>query len=202
MLKIVRISEPVLPPNGTLVAFTAQTVDYDKNTKPKQIYVVPLDGGVPSSIARDGTDNERPRWSPDARLVYFVSNRSGSSQIWSMEPDGGRAHQITKISTEAGGIVVAPDGKKIIFLSSVYPECGSDDNCNKDAIDAEAKSKVKARIYTSLLYRHWTEWQTRRRQHLMVINTDGTGLKDLTPGTRDVPPFSLGGPDDYGFLPI
>ena len=35
----------------------------------------------------------------------------------------------------------------------------------------------------------------------MAIGVDGGGLKDLTPGTRDVPPFSLGGPDDYDISP-
>jgi hypothetical protein len=56
---------------------------------------------------------------------------------------------------------------------------------------------VKARSYTTLLYRHWTEWQTKRRSHLMVVDVAGGPVKDLTPGDRDVPPFSLGGPDDY-----
>src|SRR5713101_6878519 len=201
MLKIARISEPALSPDGRLVAFTVQTVDLEKNTKPKQIYLVPLYGGPPRQITQEGTDNERPRWSPDSRQIYFVSDRGGSSQIWSMDADGARALQITRLATEAGGILVSPDGHKIVFLSSVYPECGSDDACNKQKLDADARSKVKARIYTSLLYRHWSEWQSHRRQHLMVINADGTGLKDLTPGSRDVPPFSLGGQDDYAISP-
>ena len=96
--------------------------------------------------------NERPRWSPDSRQIYFVSNRGGSQQIWVMDADGSHSRQITHLSTEAGGVLVSPDGKKIVFLSSVYPECGADDACNKRKLDEEAKSKVKARIYTSLLY--------------------------------------------------
>ncbi len=201
MLKIARISEPVLSPDGTTVAFTVQTVDLEKNTKPTQIYTVQLNGGFPRQITRDGTQNERPRWSPDSKEIYFVSNRDGSSQIWSMNLDGGNAREITHLSTEASGILVSPDGKKIVFLSSVYPECGSDDQCNRNKLADENKSKVKAHIYTELLYRHWTEWHGNRRQHLMSMNADGTGLKDLTPGTRDVPPFSLGGPDDYAIAP-
>jgi Tol biopolymer transport system component len=201
MLQIGRISEPVLSPDGKLVAFTVQTIDLEKNTKPKQIYTVGLSGGSPRLITSEGADNERPRWSPDSKQIYFVSNRDGSAQIWAMNADGAGARQITHLSTEAGGILVAPDGQKIVFQSSVYPECGADDRCNKNKLDDENKSKVKARIYTSLLYRHWTEWQSKRRQHLMAINTDGTGLKDLTPGSVDVPPFSLGGPDDYTISP-
>ena len=158
MLGLSRVSEPALSPNGRQVAFTVQTVDIERNIKPKQIYVVTVTGGTPLQLTRDGTDNERPRWSPSSELIYFISDRGGSSQVWVMDSAGGHARQITHLSTEAGGLLVSPDGKKLVFESSVYPECGADDKCNKDKMDAEAKNKVKARIYTSLLYRHWTTW--------------------------------------------
>ncbi len=201
MLKLARINEPVLSPDGAQIAFTVQRVDLDKNTKPTDVYVVPVQGGAPRQLTLEGTSNERPRWSPDSKQIYFVSNRSGSSQIWSMNADGSNAHPVTKFAAEAEGILVSPDGKKILFLSSVYPECGADDACNQRKLDEESKSKVKARIYTSLLYRHWTEWQGARRRHLMVMNADGTEIKDLTPGSTEVPPFSLGGQDDYAISP-
>ena len=201
MLGLSRVSEPALSPNARQVAFTVQTVDIEKNIKPKQIYVVTVTGGTPLQLTRDGTDNERPRWSPSSELIYFISDRGGSSQVWVMDSAGGHARQITHLSTEAGGLLVSPDWKKLVFESSVYPECGADDKCNKDKIDAEAKNKVKARIYTSLLYRHWTTWETKRRQHLLVVDADGSNAKDLTPGPHDVPPFSLGGPDDYTISP-
>ncbi len=41
---------------------------------------------------------------------------------------------------------------------------------------------MKARVYTELLYRHWTAWQSRRRSHLLVIPVAGGAAKDLTPG--------------------
>ena len=201
LLKIQRISDPALSPNGRLVAFTVTTPDVVKNTKPEQIYVVGMEGGTPRQLTLDGTVNERPRWSPDSRQIYFVSNRGGSSQIWVMDADGRNARQVTRLSTEASGELVSPDGKKLVFQSSVYPECNEDDVCNKRALDAEAQNKAKVRIYTSLLFRHWTEWQGKRRQHLLSMNVDGTDVKDLTPGVRDVPPFSLGGPDDYAISP-
>jgi len=201
MLKLARISEPVLSPDGAQVAFTVQTVDLDKNTKPSQIYVVPVQGGAPRQLTSEGISNERPRWSPDSKLIYFVSNRGGSSQIWAMNADGSNARQVTKFAAEAEGILISSDGKKIVLLSSVYPECGADDACNQRKLDEDSKSKTEARIYTTLLYRHWNAWQSARRRHLMVVNTDGTGLKELTPGPNEVPPFSLGGQDDYAISP-
>jgi dipeptidyl aminopeptidase/acylaminoacyl peptidase len=201
MLKLARIGEPVLSPDGMQVAFTVQTVDLEKNSKPAQIYSVPVQGGSPRQLTTEGTSNDRPRWSPDSKQIYFVSNRGGSSQVWVMNADGSGARTVTKFAAEAGGILISADGRKIVFLSSVYPECGADDACNQRKIEEESKSKLKARVYTSLLYRHWTEWQGARRQHLMAMNADGSEIKDLTPGPNQVPPFSLGGQDDYAISP-
>lgn len=207
LLRIQRIGEPALSPDGKWVAYTVTTPDLSTNTRPKQIYVVPVLGGVPRQLTREGDDNERPRWSPDSRQIYFISNRSGTSQVWVMDADGAHPRLITRLSTEAAGLLVSADGKKLVFQSSVYPQCGPsaggafDNACNQRNLDADAKAPSKARIYNSLLYRHWTEWQTRRRQHLLVANTDGTEIRDLTPGIHDVPPFSLGGPDGYVISP-
>jgi len=201
MLQIARVSDPQLSPDGRTVAFTVQTVDLDKNTKPAQIWTVPADGGAAVQITHDGTHNERPRWSPDSTRIAFVSNRSGSSQIWIMNADGSQPKQITAVATEADGVLFAPDGKKLVFTSSVFPACGADDECNRKRIDEAKNSKVQARSYTTLLYRHWTDWQSERRSHLLSINVAGGPATDLTPGNRDVPPFSLGGPDDYAISP-
>src|SRR5580692_7759831 len=75
MLRLWRVGEPALSPNGKQVAFTVQTADVEKNIKPKQIYVVQVAGGSPVQLTHDGNDNERPRWSPDSELIYFISDR-------------------------------------------------------------------------------------------------------------------------------
>jgi dipeptidyl aminopeptidase/acylaminoacyl peptidase len=201
MMSLKRIADPQISPDARWVAFSVQTVDLGSNKKPTQIWSVPLDGGAPRQITQDGDDNERPRWSPDSHRIAYVSNRSGSSQIWLMDPDGSNAKAVTNFAAQADGVLFSPDGKNLLFTSNVYPECGADDACNKKNLDADAASKVKARIYTELLYRHWTQWQTRRHSHLLVTPVSGGAPIDLTPGTRDVPPFSLGSPDDYDISP-
>ncbi len=201
MMELKRISDPQISPDGHWVAFTVQSVDMAANQKPAQIWTVPLDGGSPRQITHDGSSNTRPRWSPDSRRIAYISDRAGSSQIWLMDPDGGNAKQVTFLSTEADGVLYSPDGRNLLFTSSVYPECGADDACNQRNLSADKSSKVKARIYAELLYRHWTQWQGRQRSHLLVIPAAGGPAKDLTPGPLDVPPFSLGGPDDYDISP-
>jgi dipeptidyl aminopeptidase/acylaminoacyl peptidase len=200
LLTLARVDDPQVSPDGRMVAFTVQTVDLAANQKPAQIYVVPIMGGQPLRITNAGTVNERPRWSPDSKQIAFISDRGGSSQVWLIAPDGTGARPVTSVSTDAGGVLYSPDGKNLVFTSEVFPDC-PDDACNKRKIEAEKNSKVEARIYDSLLYRHWTRWQSKRRSHLFAVPVTGGTPKDLTPGDRDVPPFSLGGPDDYTISP-
>ena len=199
MMKLGRAGEPALSPDGKTVAYSVRTVDMDANRSRPQIFVVPVAGGEAKAITTEG-NNERPRWSPDSRRIAFVSTRGGNAQLWLMDADGANPKQVTNMATEAAGVVFSPEGKHLLFTSDVYPDCPSD-TCNKDRLEAGQKSKVKARVYTGLLYRHWNEWQTARRRHLFVIPVDGGSARDLTPGNRDVPPFSLGGPDDYAVSP-
>src|SRR5579871_1970721 len=96
LLQIQRISEPALSPDGKQVAFTVQTVDMDKNSKSKQIWIVPLSGGTARPLTQalsDGANNERPRWAPNSRDLYFISDRAGSAQIWTMNSEGRNARQ-------------------------------------------------------------------------------------------------------------
>ena len=211
MMQIARIDEPQLSPDGKLVAFTVATIDLPGNAKPTQIYVVPLDDGTPLKLTTEGSSNTRPRWSPDSKRIFFVSNRKDQSQIWSMNSDGSDQKEITTLPTAADGVLVSPDGKLILFTSAVYPSCAPataipgvdyDAACNKAAADQQAASKMHARVFTSLLYRHWTQYEGKRRQHLLIQAADGTGkIRDLTPGDLNVPPFSLGGPEGYVFSP-
>jgi len=217
MARLARIDDPQVSPDDKWVAFTVRTVDLPNNTIPSQIYVVPVEGGTPQRITNDGASNSRPRWTPDSKRIFYVSNRpntsqiAGSSQIWSINPDGTDARPITNVPTGADGVTISPDGNLILYTSAVYSACEPpnaasgvdyDAACNKSNVDKEAANKVKARVYTSLLYRHWNEYSGVRRRHLLIQTLNSTGkIRDLTPGDRDTPPFSLGGPDGYMFSP-
>jgi len=201
MMKVRRISEPSVSPDGSAVVFTVGVVDIEKNSQARQLWLVPLAGGTPRQVTTEAR-NTSARFSPDSKKIAWISTKSGTAQVWIMDQFGADARQITRLSTEADGVIWSGDGKTLVFTSDVYPECNADDACNARKLDAESKSKVKARTYTTLLYRHWTEWRGKRVKHLMAVSADGGTVKDLTPGSKfDVPPYSLGGGGNYAVSP-
>ncbi len=241
MMKLKRVGEPEVSPDGKWVIFSVVDVDLAANTKTPHIWIVPLGGGqekagVPhvSPNLRDvGSDEreiiaeqdaDRPRWSPDGKRFAFLSTKEGGSQVWIADFDGAAGtvssvHQFTNIATEASGELWSPDGKNILFTSDVYPECdgapAQEDACNAKKLKEAEESKVKAQIFTHLLYRHWNAYKEGKRTHIFVnpvpqvdssggyerLSTFAVIPRDLTPGDYDAPVFSVGGQDDYAFSP-
>jgi dipeptidyl aminopeptidase/acylaminoacyl peptidase len=196
LLKVRRVSDPQVSPDGRQVAFAIGDVKVDDNRVVNHIYVVPLMGGEPKQFTSGAGSATSPRWSPDGKRIAYVTG----GQIWTMDADGSDKDQVTKISTGAGGPVWSPDGKWIAFTSEVYPDC-NDDPCNQRKDEAAEKSKVKAHITDRLLFRHWNEWRDLKRTHVFVISSKGGTARDLTPGDFDAPPYAVAGEIDYSFSP-
>lgn len=205
MLKLKRVADPQLSPDGKFVAYTVTDVSLEKNNRVNHIYLVPTAGGQPLPIVRSDKAEDTPRWSADGRRLAFLSSRDGSSQIWvaAVGADGipGEPKKLTSIASEAGSVVWSPDGKWIAFASDVYPGCSTNE-CNETKLKEFGARKSKARVFDHLMFRHWTTWKEGTFSHVFVVPTDGSAApRDVTPGEADVPPFSLGGPDDYAFSP-
>ena len=192
MIKMHRIAEPQISPDGKWVAYTVATPDMDANRNATNIWMVSTSGGAPQQLTQSGRDSS-PVWSPDGKTLAFLSSRGGDSQVYLLPLEGGEAQRLTKLSTGADIVKWSPDRKTIAFTSSVYPDC-KDDDCNSKRDAEKEKNKVKAHVAEQLLYRHWNEWSEGKRAHLFVVPADGSAApRDLTPGANyDVPPPPLG----------
>jgi len=200
MMKLKRVGDPQVSPDGKWVIFSVVDVDLEANTKTPHIWIVPLSptqgpstpqnaspsANHPAPVGMTGEreiiadqDGDRPRWAPDGKRFAFISTKEGGSQVWIAEFDGAGTvtgvHKLTSIVTEAGGELWSPDGKNILFTSDVYPNCTFDDRgeamCNKVTLDAAQNGKVKAQIFDHLLYRHWNAYKEGKRTHIFVVST-------------------------------
>jgi dipeptidyl aminopeptidase/acylaminoacyl peptidase len=206
MMALERIGGPAISSDGKWVLFAAVDVDLQANKRTTHLWVVPVAGGDSRQLTFDPAGESGGHWSPDGKKFLFISSRGGSSQVWVADFDStsgivmGEPRKITNISTEADGAIWSPDGKNIVFVSEVYPECTTD-ACNKSKDEEHANSKVKAMVFTRLFYRHWNHYTSLKRSHLFLVPAEGGIATDLTPGDHDVPPFSLGGQDNYAISP-
>src|SRR5437667_7208484 len=227
MMALKRVGAPVPSPDGKWVVFDCEDVDLAANTKISHLWIVPASGGESRRLNPTPNHDERPRYSTDGKRLIWTSKATDPTRIWMCDFDSqaglllGKPHQVTSISTGADGAIWSPDGKNIVFVSAVYPDC-KDEACNKQRDEELKKSKVKAKIFSRLFYRHWNAFTEFKRSHLFVIPAEAvvaavvptaepnvqalgtsasTTPRDLTPGDHDVPPFHLGGQDTYAISP-
>jgi len=217
MMKMKRLGETAVSPDGKWLAYSVTTVDLEQNTKTPELWIQAIappagsgpnsESSVPMKIAVAQAHDGGVQFAPDGKRILFLSNRGGSEQIWIADFDAAtgataNAKKLTSISTEAGDAIWSPDGKAILFTSAVYPDCPAitatdgvtGDKCNADRDAAQAASKVKAQIFTHLLYRHWDHFTGDKRTHLFLAAVGTGAVRDLTPNdAHDVPPFSLEG---------
>jgi dipeptidyl aminopeptidase/acylaminoacyl peptidase len=219
MMNLKRIGDFTISPGGLWVTFSAVDVSLADNTKQSHLWIVPFAGGQSRRLTEPGPGAEdRLRFSPDGKQVLYTAVRNGISQLYvqPFHPETGTLisspRPVTSLSTGADGGIWSPDGQQILFLSAVWPHC-HDEACNRAKDEAAEKSPVKAKLFNQLLYRHWNAYDNGKRSHLFLTavscpresalsrETLPCPARDLTPGNHDVPPFSLGGQDQYQFSP-
>ena len=220
MMKMKRLGETAVSPDGKWLAYSVTTFDLSQNTKTAELWVQAIapssgTGSEPQRMAVAQPGDGGPQFAADGHSVLFLSGREGGQQVWlaDFDPATGatsNAKKLTAISSEADNALWSPDGKSIVFTSAVYPDCpaittadfetGNKCNAGRDA--ALASSKVKAQIFTHLLYRHWNHYTGDKRSHLFLVSVESGAMRDLTPNDpHDVPPFSLGGGGGFAFAP-
>lgn len=192
-----RIGTADLSPDGSKIVFSLTSFSYDLNKGNSDLYIINSDGTGLKALKNTEKGESGPKFSPDGKKIAYVMG----SQIWLTNVEGSGEEQITSHHTGASGVVWSQDGKKMLFVSSVYPDC-ADQECNKKKDEDAEKSKVKASVYTELMYRHWDDWRGDKRSHLFLLDLATKEMTDLTPFSKfDVPPIALGSAKDYSFSP-
>ena len=210
MLQMDRLGAPYPSPDGQWIAFTVRSWDAASNQTTTNLWLASTDGATLRQLTTtQGKSNFSPAWSPDSRTLAFVSNRSGSQQIWTISLEGGEARQLTTLPVEVDNLRWSPTGDHIALSAEVYPDADMATTAQRDK--AKADDPVKAMKFDRLFIRHWDTWEDGKRSHIFALpvkhnDKDGwttTGVPtDLMKGVdADCPSKPFGGAEEFAWSP-
>ena len=171
-------------------------------TRNADIWLVPLAGGEPRRLTSDNPKSDTRRASaPTAGASPSSRRATAASQVCVLELAGGEPRKLTVARRrKPAAFVWLDDGTTLLVTADVYPECGADDACNSEEAGGRRQALERARLRRAALpplghlgrrpAQPPASWSARRR----------AARATSRPATRDVPAFSLGGPDDYARL--
>jgi dipeptidyl aminopeptidase/acylaminoacyl peptidase len=99
LAKVERIGGFEVSPDGKWIAYAVGTPVIAENRVKSAIWLAPAAGGAPRPLTSGDKRDSDPAFSPDGRRVAFLSNRDGSSQIWTIGLSGGEPSKATSFRT-------------------------------------------------------------------------------------------------------
>lgn len=186
---IKRVASPTLSPDGALACAPVTSFDMEKNEGSTELWLFPTGlAGKPGVRARRLTAGDKdsdPKWSPDGRSIAFTAKRKDDDepQIYLIAPDGGEATRLTTLSTGCAAIKWFADGKRIAFVSWVWPDLSTDAEQGKRKKERK-DDKVKAHVTERAEFRFWDHWLTDGREPRVFVCDVATGrCRDALAGT-------------------
>jgi dipeptidyl aminopeptidase/acylaminoacyl peptidase len=216
MVRMERISDAAVAPDGKHIAYTQRTTDMEANKGRTSVWMLDTGkrGATPLRLTDGGPNSNSPEWSKDGKFIYFLSNRSGTMQVWRISSAGTGPRgdtpvpdstQVTNLPLDVGSFRVSPKSDRILVSVEVFPDC-ADLACTKQRLDAAAHAPASGVLYKQLFIRHWDAWSDGRRSQVFALGLNDSGAAQGTPvnltgGIGDVPGKPFGGREDYAFSP-
>jgi dipeptidyl aminopeptidase/acylaminoacyl peptidase len=208
MVSMERVGSPAVSPDATRVVYTVRDTDLAKNRGHTELWMVDLRAAnpVPQRLTSNAASSSDPEWSASGDAVYFLSSRSGSSQVWRLPVNGGEATRVTDLALDVDNFRVAPNGERIALSMAVFRDC-PDLACTKTRLEKPAQDKTSGKVYDRLFVRHWDTWSDGRNAVLFSAPLDSTGRVSTVPVSLsgsldgDVPSKPFGDREEYRFSP-
>ena len=202
-----RLSAVAASPDGMMLAYQLRETDLEANKGKTDLYILKLGttGAQPVMFASKPDKNEHdPAFAPDGKSIFYISNESGSDQIWRYDISSATTTQASNFKTDVSGFEISPDGLKFAIWGDIARNC-MEFGCAKDG-DTSKPGPGTGREYDQLMTRHWDQWETPgnySRVFTVVLRPDG---KLGTLGTAmdgdlvgDAPSKPFGGGDEISW---
>ena len=159
-----QIQTMVVSPDGTSLVYGLKK---GINSADNHLYIKDIATDKVRQLTSHKKAESNVKYSSDGKSLYFLSARSGSSQIWQLMLNGGEAQQITDLPLDINGFIVANDEKSFALEITVKPGC-TDFECTLAAQTQDKNNKYNVRVFDQLMVRHWDTWNTPYKNHLFI----------------------------------
>jgi dipeptidyl aminopeptidase/acylaminoacyl peptidase len=112
------VGECELSPDRASLAYVVTTLDEESNAYRGSIRVIPSAGGTPRQLTQATARDGAPRWSADGVALFFLSDRSGSTQLWRIDAGGGQPTAMPMVPGNASDFAVSPDGVHVAIVTT------------------------------------------------------------------------------------
>ncbi len=208
MLSLHRVGAPAVSPDGKWAVFSVSTPDLAANKSRTDLWLKQLASADAARrlTSHDAADSS-PQWAADGKSVYFLSSRSGSSQLWRISVNGGEAEQVSNYPLDISAYKLAPDNAQILLSFEVFADCDTL-ACTADR-EKQAK-QGSGQKHERLFVRHWDTWKDGHLAQLFIdtLNLDKQGSgktanapRQLAKIDADVPSKPSGGDEEFTFSP-
>src|SRR5689334_8520731 len=115
LMTVDRLSDPRISPDGRYVIYARRVADYEGNKATTELWLVDLNDRAPAPVKLPASEGgaSSARWSADGKSIYYMSSRSGSSQVWRTDLVSRNSTKVTDLPFDVGSYRVSPDGKTL-----------------------------------------------------------------------------------------
>lgn len=176
-----RLGPPSLSPDGAQAVAAVTRYSMEDNVGRSTLWLMSTLGGQPRPLTQAGEKDGQPRWSPRGDLIAFVAKREQQAhkdeqpQLYLIAPDGGEARRAAQVPTGVEAFRWLPDGRRLVFVSWVWPALKGMKAQAKALADQRARQE-SGYATDQTQYRYWDHSLPEGREpqlHLLTPGTDG-----------------------------
>lgn len=190
-----RVGTPTVSPTGEKIIYGISYYSVEQNKSHHTINIMNADGSEKALLTTTAANETGATWIKGGSKIAFLSNESGSNQVWEMNPDGSGRKQLTNSSSDIEGFLFSPCETKVILVKRV--------KIKETTADQHPDLPLsKGIVINDLMYKHWDEWITDA-PHPFIATFDGNSIdegSDLLEGTAyDCPNRPFGGTEQLAW---
>ncbi len=175
LYKVKNVSSPVLSTSGEKIAYTVSESELPTGKTNTIVYIMNTNGSSLVNVSEKIPGASSPFWSSTDEL--YLMNKG---QVYKYSLETNESLQVTDFYAGVSDPILSNDGRYLAFTAELFPECGTDNDCNKRLDESSSNGPMQAYIADELLFRHWTDYKGEKESYLVLFDIKENKYQPIT----------------------